>query len=160
MATALAAQLAQIRARSSNSLDLRAQKKAHSQSLLFDPAVAVTQDFDTIYQICYEGFEELCHLDSRFSGFAGSIFGEQSKQEDRSQMTAAQNQQLDGVLEKILSLVGSKLLLKPAIKVVEWLVRRFRSVRRETLRVRRAQVGHPWLIHPLPIEFTNTTHCV
>lgn len=127
MTTALAAQLAQVRAITTNPLDLQAQKKAHSRSLLFDAKVAATQDFDSIYQICYEGFEELCHLDSRFSVFANSLFSEQSKREDRTQMTAAQNEQLDVVLEDFLGLVGSKLLLKPALKAVEWLIRRFRS---------------------------------
>ena len=137
MATMLAAQLAQIRAQSTNPLDLKAQKKAHSQSLLFDPRVAATQDFDTIYQICYEGFEELCRLDSRFNGFAGNIFGEQSKQEDRTQMTAAQNLGLDIAIEEFLGLISGKLLLKPALKAVEWLVRRFRSVHPSHLRAHR-----------------------
>ena len=128
MATALASQLAQIRASSTNPLDLKAQKKAHSRSLLFEHDVAATQDFNSLYQICYEGFQELCLLDSRFAGFANNLFSEQSKHQDRTQMTAAQNQQLDVVLEDFLHLVGSKLLLKPALKAVEWLVRRFRSV--------------------------------
>ena len=128
MATALASQLAQIRAKSTNPLDLKAQRKAHSRSLLYESGFAATQDFDSLYQICYEGFQELCLLDSRFAGFANNLFSEQSKQEDRTQMTAAQNQQLDAVLEEFLHLVGSKLLLKPALKAVEWLVRRFRSV--------------------------------
>ena len=128
MATALASQLAQIRDNSTNPLDLKAQKKAHSRSLLFEPAVAATQDFDSLYQLCHEGFQELCHLDSRFAGFANNVFSDQSKNEDRTQMTAAQNQRLDVVLEEFLHLVGGKMLLKPALKAVEWLVRRFRSV--------------------------------
>ena len=134
MASALQAQLAQIAAKSTNSLDLKAQKKAHSQSLLFDPPVAATQDFDTIYQICYEGFQELCQLDSRFISFARNIFSEQSKQEDRTQMTAAQNSELDDVLEDFLGLIGARLLLKPAQKAVEWLVRRFKLVFNHTAR--------------------------
>ncbi len=126
MTTTLAAQLAEIRASTTNSLDLKAQKKAHSQSLLFEARVATTQDFDTIYQICYEGFQELCKLDARFIGFANNIFSEQSKQEDRTQMTVTQNEQLDIALEEFISLTSSKLLLKPALKALEWLVRRFR----------------------------------
>ena len=129
MATALASQLAQIRAHTTKPLDLKAQKKAHSRSLLFEPNVAASQDFEFLYQLCYEGFQELCSLDSRFTRFANSIFSEQSKREDRTQMTAAQNQRLNVVLEEFLHLVGSKLLLKPAHKAVEWLVRRFRSVK-------------------------------
>ncbi len=126
MATVLAAQLAKIRTNTINPLDLKAQKKAHSQSLLFEARVAATQDFDTIYQICYEGFQELCRLDARFIGFANNIFSEQSKQQDRTQMTTAQNEQLDSVLEECIGLLGGKLLLKPALKALEWLVRRFR----------------------------------
>ena len=129
MTTVLAAQLAQVHAQSKNSLDLKAQKQAHSQSLLFNQRVAATQDFDTIYQICYEGFEQLCRLDVQFKEFARNIFHEQSKHQDRTQMTPAQIQQLDVVLVEFLGLVSSKLLLKPALKAVEWLVRRFRSVK-------------------------------
>lgn len=126
MATALTAQLAQLRSQTSNPVDLKAQRKAHSQSLLFEPHVAATQDFNTIHQICYEGFEELCRLDPRFLSFAGTIFSEQSKNQDRTQMTSAQNEELDVVLEDFVLLIGSRLALKPALKAIEWLIRRFR----------------------------------
>ncbi|KAL8812840.1 MAG: hypothetical protein Q9200_000730 [Gallowayella weberi] len=132
MTTTLASQLAQIRAHSSNALDLKAQKKAHSKSLLFDAHHAATQDFDTLFQLCSEGFQELCRLDQRFSVFAGTLFSDQSRQEDRTQMTAAQNKSLDNVLEDFMRLVGGRLLLKPAMKAMEWLVRRF-SVHRYNL---------------------------
>ncbi|KAL8867073.1 MAG: hypothetical protein Q9174_005898, partial [Haloplaca sp. 1 TL-2023] len=125
MATSLAAQLAQIRAHSTNALDLKAQKKAHSKSLLFDERHAVTQDFDTLFQICVEGFQELCRLDPRFLEFAGNLFSQQSKQEDRTQMTEGENKSLDGVLEDCMGLLGGRLSLKPAQKAMEWLIRRF-----------------------------------
>ncbi|KAL8930115.1 MAG: hypothetical protein Q9172_000200 [Xanthocarpia lactea] len=125
MATTLASQLAQIRVQSTNALDLKAQKKAHSKSLLFDAHHAATQDFDTLFQLCNEGYQEICRLDQRFLSFAGNLFSDQSKQEDRTQMTAAQNKSLDNVLEDFMSLVGGRLLLKPAMKAMEWLVRRF-----------------------------------
>ncbi len=142
MATALASQLAKIRTHSVNALDLKAQRRAHSQSLLFEPPVASRQDFDTIYQLCYEAFEELCRLDSRFVPFAGNIFSEHSKQEDRTQMTLAQNQELDVVIEQFLSLVGCRLLLRPALKAVEWLVRRFRLVWSELKPLELRQISH------------------
>ncbi len=126
MATALTAQLAQLQSQITNPVDLKAQRKAHSQSLLFEPYVAATQDFDSIHQLCYEGFEELCHLDARFQRFAATIFSEQSKNQDRTQMTSAQNEELDAVLEEFLLLVGSRLALRPALKAVEWVIRRFR----------------------------------
>ena len=41
-------------------------------------------------------------------------------------MSAAQNKELDAVLEAFLALAGGRLLLTPAVKAVDWLVRRFR----------------------------------
>jgi U3 small nucleolar RNA-associated protein 10 len=126
MATNLASQLSRIAAQSTDSLNLKAQKVAHSKSLIFEPRIAASQSFDTIYAICYEGFQELCVLDRRFMDFQMSIFSEQSREEDRNQMTAEENSQLDKTLEAFLGLVGGRLRLTPAIKAVEWLVRRFR----------------------------------
>lgn len=126
MATALQQQLAQIARSSTNQLDLKAQKVQHSKSLLFEARDAANQTFDTVYQICAEGFQELCMLDARFAPFAQNLFSEQSKGEDRGQMTAQENQELDKVIDSFLGLVGGRLLLRPAIKALEWLVRRFR----------------------------------
>ena len=127
MATALQQQLATIAAKSTHQLDLKAQKARHSQSLLFQPREAATQSFDTIFQICSEGFEELCALDSRFRTFGRNLFSEQSKYEDRAQMTKRENSDLDEVVERFLGLLCGRLLLKPAMKAVEWLVRRFHA---------------------------------
>ncbi|RAL07400.1 snoRNA-binding rRNA-processing protein UTP10 [Aspergillus homomorphus CBS 101889] len=126
MASSLAAQLAQVAAKSTNQLDLKAQRISHSQSLIFDRRVATSQDFDTIYSICHEGFQELCQLDPRFTPFERTIFSQQSMSEDRTEMTAAQNKELNTVLEAFLALVGGRLLLSPAVKAVDWLIRRFR----------------------------------
>ncbi|KAK2630269.1 hypothetical protein QTJ16_001089 [Diplocarpon rosae] len=126
MATSLAAQLSIIAANSENSLNLKAQKAKHSKSLIFEPRVAASQSFDIIYTLCHEGFQELCLLDARFLEFQRDIFSEQSQEEDRTQMTAAQNSELDKRLELFLGLVGGRLRLSPAIKAVEWLVRRFK----------------------------------
>ncbi|KAL4778331.1 hypothetical protein BJX76DRAFT_343513 [Aspergillus varians] len=122
----LAAQLSQIAANSTNQFNLKAQRVAHSQSLIFDKKVAGSQDFDTLYDICYDGFREICQLDSRFAQFERSIFSEQSKSQDRKEMTPAENKELDSVLEAFLALIGGRLLLTPAAKAVEWLIRRFR----------------------------------
>jgi U3 small nucleolar RNA-associated protein 10 len=126
MATSLAAQLSVISASSENSLNLKAQKAAHSKSLIFEPRVAASQSFDTIYTLCHEGFQELCLLDGRFSEYQSDVFSEQSKDEDRAQMTAAENSELDKRLEGFIGLVGGRLRLNPAVKAMEWLIRRFR----------------------------------
>ncbi|WPH03565.1 Hypothetical protein R9X50_00644600 [Acrodontium crateriforme] len=132
MATALQQQLAAIAANSTHQLDLKAQKTRHSKSLLFEPRDAASQNFDTIFQICYEGFEELCMLDSRFTPYARTLFSEQSKNADRTQMTAHENEELDRTIKSFLGLVCGRLLLKPAMKAVEWLVRRFAAHENET----------------------------
>lgn len=124
--TSLQKQLASIAASSSHELDTKALRAAHAQSLLFEPKVAATQSFDTLYQLCVEGFEELCDMDARFVKYGVNLFSIHSKKEDREQMTAHQNEELNVVLESFLGLVGARLLLKPALKAVEWTVRRFR----------------------------------
>lgn len=126
MASSLASQLSQIAAKSTDALNLKAQKAAHSKSLIFESRVAASQNFETIYTLCHEGFQELCLLNPRFLEFQRSIFSEQSQAEDRTQMTADENSELDKRLESFLGLVGGYLRLKPGIKAVEWLVRRFK----------------------------------
>lgn len=124
--SSLAAQLQQIAANSKSTLNTKAQKAAHSKSLLFEHKVAAGQSFHTVYAICHQGFQDLCSLDARFEPYAATLFSEQSQDEDRTQMTAAENAELDKQVDKFLHLVGAKLRLMPAIKAVEWLIRRFK----------------------------------
>lgn len=124
--SSLQKQLAALRASRTNELDLKAQKSIYSKSLLFEPNVAGSQSLHTLYQICYEGFEELCALDLRFVKYQRNIFSAHSKSQDRNVMTVQENEELDDVLESFLRLVGARLQLKPAQKAVEWLIRRFR----------------------------------
>ncbi|KHN99530.1 U3 small nucleolar RNA-associated protein [Metarhizium album ARSEF 1941] len=126
MASSLATQLAQIAASSKATLNIKAQKAAHSKSLIWEPRVAATQSYQTLYTICYPGFEELCQLDNRFARFQSTIFGEESQNQDRTQLSASENEELDRQIETFLRLAGSKLRLMPTIKSIEWLIRRFR----------------------------------
>ena len=119
-------QLSAIAANTSNQIDLKTQRRAHSKSLLFEPKVASDQDFNTIYGICYDGFVELCALDVRFSAFQSTLFSQQSVNEDRLQFNAEENNQLNQTLTSFMGLIGGRLLLRPAVKAIEWLVRRFR----------------------------------
>ncbi|KIX93255.1 uncharacterized protein Z520_11111 [Fonsecaea multimorphosa CBS 102226] len=126
MTSTFAAQLRTIAANSTSELDLRARRDAHADSLIFDRSVAVKQDWETIYQICVEGFQELCLLDDRLYEFEHNLFSAQSKTQDREQLSKPQNEALGLVLDRCLSLLGSKVVLRPGLKAVEWLVRRFR----------------------------------
>ncbi|CAM1505360.1 Fc.00g109970.m01.CDS01 [Cosmosporella sp. VM-42] len=126
MATSLAAQLAQVAANSKSTLNVKAQKAAHSKSLIWEPRVAATQSYQTLYSTCFQGFEELCQLDARFVPFQSTIFSEESQNQDRTQLTASENEELDRRIEAFLRLAGSRLRLMPSIKAIEWLIRRFR----------------------------------
>lgn len=126
MTSTFAAQLRTIAANSTNELDLRARRDAHAESLIFERSIAVKQDWETIYQICVEGFQELCLLDSRLKEFEQNLYSPQAKDQDREQLSKAQNEALGVVIERCLALLGSKVILRPGIRAVEWLVRRFR----------------------------------
>ncbi|KIW69931.1 hypothetical protein PV04_02245 [Phialophora macrospora] len=126
MTSTFAAQLRNIAANSTNELDLRARRDAHAESLIFERSVAIKQDWETIFQVCLEGFQEMCLLDSRLREFEQNLFSPQAKDQDREQLSRPQNEALGVVLERCLALLGSKVLLRPGVKAVEWLVRRFR----------------------------------
>jgi hypothetical protein len=125
-ATALARQLQKISEASTNTLNRRKLKLLHSTSLIFEPAHAATQDLDTIYSIALEGFNELCLLDQRFYAFERGLFSQSSKDVDRFLLTKDEVKELDSSIEAFLEIVSGRLLLKPAMKATEWLVRRFR----------------------------------
>lgn len=126
MASSLAAQLQKITATSTNTLNTQKLKQIHSASLLFPAAHATTQDFETIYSIAIEGFRELCQIDDRFVAYERGLFSESSKGVDRFLLPRSEVDELDRNIEGFLQLVSGKLLLRPALKAVEWLVRRFR----------------------------------
>jgi U3 small nucleolar RNA-associated protein 10 len=126
MATSLAAQLAQVAANSKATLNVKAQKAAHSKSLIWEPRIAAAQSYHSLYSTCLQGFEELCQLDNRFLHFQSTLFSDESQNQDRTQLTASENEELDRRVDAFLRLVGSRLRLMPAIKSVEWLIRRFK----------------------------------
>lgn len=95
MATSLAAQLTQVAANSKSTLNVKAQKAAHSKSLIWEHRIAATQSLQTLYATCFQGFEDLCQLDARFVPFQNTIFSEESQNQDRSQLTAAENDELN-----------------------------------------------------------------
>jgi len=128
MASSLAQQLAQVAAKSRTSLDAKTLKASHAKSLIFEPRIAAGQNFPEIFSICHEGFEELSRLDPRFAKFGATLFSDQSQDVDRTQMSAEENKVLDKRVEAFLHLAGSRLRLMPAIKAIEWLIRRFRWV--------------------------------
>jgi U3 small nucleolar RNA-associated protein 10 len=128
MATALQQQLAAISAKSTDQLNLKAQKQRHAKSLLFEPREAASQSFDTLFQICGEGFDDLCALDGRYRGFATNLFAPSSVEVERETLNKKENDDLNKIVDQFMGLICGRLLLRPALKCVEWLIRRWKAL--------------------------------
>lgn len=127
MATAFQQKLRQIAAAgTTNELNLRARRDAHAESLIFERDVAIKQDWDTLYEICIEGYRELRSLDTSLQDFESNLFSAHSKDQDREQFNKAQNEELDNAIEACLQILGARLSLRPGVRTLEWLIRRFR----------------------------------
>jgi len=130
MTSSLSAQLQKLQenrpSTTSSILNPKTLKSLHSVSLLFPPQHAATQDFDTIFSICYDGYQELCSLEPKFLIYSRSLFSEQSKSVDRETLSKVDNQNLNDNIKSFLGLLGGWALVKSGVKALEWLVRRFR----------------------------------
>ncbi|KAF2726237.1 hypothetical protein K431DRAFT_214057 [Polychaeton citri CBS 116435] len=128
MTTALSQQLAAIAQNSTQQLDLKAQKHRHSKSLLFPHWEASRQSFDHLYHLCVGegGFEDLCTLDARFRQYGSNLFAGDSVNLERESLTKAENERVDDLVRSFLQLVQARLQLLPALRAVEWIVRRWR----------------------------------
>lgn len=124
--SSLALQLSAISSKTASvALDRKSRSRIHSRSLIFDPKVAATQDYETIYDHALEGLDELIDLDPRFKRFKQTLFSESSITLDRNVQQQESIDQLDKNIEAFLNLVGPYFLLSPTVKALEWLVRRF-----------------------------------
>lgn len=134
-------------------LDRKARSKIHSRSLIFDPKVAAAQDYEYLYDIGAEALEEMIELDSRFTKFRTTLFSEASLTLDRNVQTKDVLATLDKNVAAFLDLVGPYLQLSPAIKTVEWLVRRFH------INIHNAELlllaALPYHNQPLFVKFLN-----
>ncbi|CCJ29335.1 unnamed protein product [Pneumocystis jirovecii] len=108
----LAHQLQTIHQNHLESLD----KKKKVISLLFDPSEAADQDLDSIFALAKPKFER----------FSKTLFSEKSKYIDRFEQTKSENDSLDKCIDTFLSLLAPYFLLRPSIKVLEWLIRKFK----------------------------------
>lgn len=106
-------------------VDRKSRQKIHLRSLIFAPKVAAGQDYDYLFTVGREGFEELCEVDLRFVKFGKTLFAEFSIQMDRNVEDADTVAHLDASIDAFFELVGPYYQLNPAIKAAEWLVRRF-----------------------------------
>ena len=84
------------------------------------------EDLETVYAAALNGFEQLKALDGRLSLFEQGLFSEAAKGVDRTLLNKVEAESLDALLESFLRHLGPHFLVKAAIRVFEWLVRRFR----------------------------------
>ncbi|EGV62372.1 snoRNA-binding rRNA-processing protein utp10 [Yamadazyma tenuis] len=106
-------------------VDRKTRSKIHSKSLIFEPKVASTQDYELIYQIGLEGLEELSSIDRRFVRFENTLFSETAINFDRNTQSQPLLKDLNESINSFLLLVSPYLNLNCSIKALEWLVRKF-----------------------------------
>lgn len=94
-------------------------------SLLFTQKEAAALDLDDIYDIGVNGLLELIQMDEKFATFQSTILSPQARRIDREGQTAEQNEALDELLRDCLMALSPFFMLRPAHKVLEWLLRRF-----------------------------------
>ncbi|GAB6029136.1 HEAT repeat-containing protein 1 [Chamberlinius hualienensis] len=121
MATSLAKQLEALSVPQTS----RFTKEHAVSSLLFEPKYAAELERDDIYVLALNGLEELEGILPIFYKFRSTIFGEQSKSFERSVKSKDANQLLNKEIESYLRILSPFVLLKPAQKTLEWLIRRF-----------------------------------
>jgi len=102
-------------------------------SLLFDQTKAEHLDLETILNIGTNGLMELRKYDERFAAFEDTLFNPASVSLARPQMSKEAIQKLDKSVEQFLMLLSPYFLLKPAHKAIEWLLRRYQYVTRNSM---------------------------
>ncbi|XP_047117771.1 HEAT repeat-containing protein 1 [Schistocerca piceifrons] len=121
MATSLAEQLKKLTL-PQTSLLVHEKKRA---SFLFDPKEAANLDRDAVYELGMAGLHELKTLNSKFADFETTLFSLLSKSLERSVESSEANEKLNQHIERFLLMLSPYFLLKPAHKVLEWLIYRF-----------------------------------
>lgn len=106
-------------------VDRKTRSKIHSKSLIFEPKIAATQDYELIYQIGLEGLDELISIDKRFIRFEKTLFNETTINFDRNVQSQDLLKDLNENISNFLLLVTPYLNLSCSIKALEWLVRKF-----------------------------------
>ncbi|XP_027939226.1 uncharacterized protein At3g06530 [Vigna unguiculata] len=123
MATSLASQLETLR--SFAKADAEPLKRPFTRpSILFDPKEAADIDIETLFSIALEGLEVLIGKDERFRNYKNDLFSHRSKELDRELLGIEQNNQLNVSIASYLRLLSGYFLLRPALKTIEYLIRR------------------------------------
>lgn len=100
------------------------QISSKSFSLLFDSKTAASLDNEAICNIGLHGYEELRSIDPAFDKFR-QLFDSNSIQFQRNLLDEDASKKVSQRIQEYLILLTPYLLLKPAQKTLEWLIRRY-----------------------------------
>ena len=117
-------QLKRLRIPENSSLE-RASKFKKRTSFLFNAKEASDIDNETVFALALNGLDELKLVNDHFEQFESLLFSESSKHLERSLQTKEVNEKLDSTIRDYLQFLSPYILLKPAHKTLEWLIRRF-----------------------------------
>ena len=93
-------------------------------SLLFDTRTAASLDNDAVQNIGYDGFKEILSIDAVFGQFE-HLFDANSVHFQRNLQEESIVKKISEKLSNFLTLLSPYVLLKPAQKMLEWLIRRY-----------------------------------
>ena len=122
--SSLEKQLKRLRIPDSSSLE-RATKFKKKTSFLFDPKEASDIDNETVFALALNGLDELKLVNFQIEKFETLLFGESSKHLERNLQSQELNDKLDNNIKDYLRFLSPYILLKPAHKTLEWLIRRY-----------------------------------
>lgn len=125
--SSLASQLAQNASLNASILVDRSRRK-WTTSYLFTGKDADELDLEAIHALGVNSFISLCSIEPKLHAFQDTFFSEQAKETDRTLLTKQKNDELDERIEEFLWCLSEFLMDPPTTKILEWLVRRFRSV--------------------------------
>jgi U3 small nucleolar RNA-associated protein 10 len=126
MVSSLAAQLAQSTSLNVALISNKSRRKP-AESYLFTGREADKHDLESIHALGANGLLQLASLNPRFGSFKDSLFSDAVKGLDRTLQPAEADAELGRTIGSFLRLLGPYLMEGPTGKVLEWLVRRFRS---------------------------------
>jgi hypothetical protein len=98
----------------------------NKQSLLFTPREAAHVGVDLVHQVACNGLLELEQMDERFAPYSRSLFSEASRSLIRDALDAEEEQRVNASIQSLLQLLSQYLLLRPAHKALEYLIRVYR----------------------------------
>ncbi|PWA00872.1 hypothetical protein BB558_003057 [Smittium angustum] len=95
-------------------------------SFLYTSKRAADLSNDDIYEVGIDGLSQLILIDRKFERYSQTLLSLEYKQKDRILLTKEQNKELDLELNNLIIHLSAHFLTRPAGKVLEWLIRRFR----------------------------------